>query len=124
MMSEYDSQCALMEMAALWQEKVPELREIFHVPNGGARDAITGARLKRAGVKRGVPDLFLLVPRSPYHGLVIELKTEIGLLSVEQKWWIDRLRARGLRVEVCKGHMAAWHVLEDYLNTNMPLQMR
>jgi hypothetical protein len=121
-MSEYDSQCALMEMAALWQEKVPELKELWHCPNGGARDIITGARLKRAGVKRGVPDLFMLVPRGEYTGLVIELKTGTGTLSPEQRWWIERFKERGLRVEVCKGHMAAWHVLEDYLGQEMPLQ--
>ncbi len=49
-MAEYDEQCALFFMAAQWQRKVPELEEMWHPPNGGARDKITGARLKKSPV--------------------------------------------------------------------------
>ena len=30
-----------------------------HVPNGGNRSAVTGARMKKQGTKRGVPDNFI-----------------------------------------------------------------
>ncbi len=38
----------------------PELALLYHIPNGGTRDAIEGRHLKQQGVKRGVPDLCLL----------------------------------------------------------------
>ena len=52
----------------------PELALLYHIPNGGTRDAIEGRHLKQQGVKRGVPDLCLPVARENYHALYIELK--------------------------------------------------
>ena len=40
---------------------------LFAVPNGGRRDAVTGARLKAEGVVAGVADLLLFVP-TKQHG--------------------------------------------------------
>ena len=37
----------------------PELALLFHIPNGGTRDAVEGKHLKQQGVKQGVPDLCL-----------------------------------------------------------------
>jgi hypothetical protein len=124
MLDEYSEQCCLMQLAALYQTRVPELRLLFHVPNGGHRDIRVAARLKRAGVKAGVPDLHLPVPRGEHHGLWIELKREQGgSVQDTQRWWSEQLREQGHRVEVCKGHKAAWAILEDYLGVKMPLTM-
>ena len=121
-MLEHHEQVALMEMVHLYEGRVPELALLFAVPNGGARDVITGARLKQEGVKRGVPDLVLPVAKQGYHGLAIELKRERGgQVSPEQRWWHEQLREQGWRVEVCMGYKAAWTVLEDYLGCSMPL---
>jgi len=57
------------------------------VPNGGRRDATTGARLKDEGVVAGVADLILLVPCKGYSALLIEMKTAKGRLSDTQKLW-------------------------------------
>lgn len=51
---------------------------LFAVPNGGARDPITGAILKAEGVMPGVSDLILLYPSGGYHALCIEMKTDKG----------------------------------------------
>lgn len=80
-----------------------------HVPNGGQRNAVTAAKLKGQGVKPGVPDL--LVFDAPYeedamleyYGLAIELKNgKAGRVSEHQQRWMDDLKARGWRVEVCR----------------------
>ena len=47
----------------------PELALLYHIPNGGTRDAIEGRHLKQQGVKRGVPDLCLPVARENYHAV-------------------------------------------------------
>jgi len=57
---EDNEQICLMEWAAAQSGKFPELSLIFHIPNGGKRNAREAARFKRMGVKAGVPDLFLL----------------------------------------------------------------
>lgn len=113
--SEGDHQLRLMRWAAKQGITIPELQLLFHVPNGGARDASTAARLKVEGVKAGVPDLCLPVARKGYHGLWIELKAEGGTTSGEQKLWIARLNAEGFYATVAHGADRAYALLVDYL---------
>ena len=113
---EGQEQAALMSWAQMQSWRWPELALMFHIPNGGGRSKAEAGRFKAEGVKAGVPDLFLPVPRGEWHGLFIELKRQAGgRLSDEQKEWIPALQAQGYRVEVCKGWEAAAEVLKDYL---------
>jgi len=70
----------------------------FAVPNGGRRDVVTAANLKRLGVRAGVADIVLLVPGmgdgNPYT-IFWELKTAKGSLSAEQKLFRNKVRAMG-----------------------------
>ena len=45
-----------------------------HVPNGGLRNKIVAAKLKRMGVKAGVPDVLIFNPAAENCGVAIELK--------------------------------------------------
>lgn len=113
---EHDEQTALMEWAKRNLGRWPELALLFAIPNGGARSAITGARMRDEGVKPGVPDLFLPVARGRYHGLFIEMKRRRGDGPDDQQTkWHDDLRAQGYRVEVCRGAEPAETVLRYYL---------
>ncbi|MCM2569722.1 VRR-NUC domain-containing protein [Achromobacter xylosoxidans] len=94
----------------------PELIRLFHVPNGGRRLAVDAAKLQGQGVKPGVPDLCLPVPRFGCHGLWIEMKTQDGRVSAPQKDWIAFLRSVGYRVEVCRSFDEARAVLLGYLD--------
>ena len=49
-------------------------RMLFTVPNGGKRDAKTGARMKYEGAVRGVADLILLIPKKGWASLCIEME--------------------------------------------------
>ena len=86
-----------------------------HVPNGGARDKVTAAKLKGHGVKRGVPDVLIfgpppLYPSSP--GAAIELKRrEGGTTSPEQREWLEHLENHGWCCAVCKG----WEEAREFL---------
>ena len=116
-LSEAQEQELLFEWAERESRRWPELRMMFHIPNGGSRDIREAANLKKQGVKAGVPDIFLAVPRGGYHGLFIEMKRrDGGRLSVAQREWIDALREIDYRVEVCKGFGPAAKVLLEYLN--------
>lgn len=88
----------------------------FHVPNGGKRDAVTGARMKKQGAKKGVPDNFILnVPQHlDYNGIVIELKRKKGgRLTKEQKDWLIILRSLGWLTKVAYGADDAIDWLEN-----------
>jgi hypothetical protein len=94
----------------------PELALLFHIPNGGLRGKREAARLKRMGVKPGVPDLCLPVARGGFHGLYVEMKrNDGGRVSTEQKAWLAALHAAGHCVAVAEGHEQAIAVLRDYL---------
>ncbi len=114
-MSEHQEQCALIQWAMMQGGPMADARKIFAIPNGGRRDAVTGARMRREGVKRGVPDLLLPIARKGRHGLFIELKTATGRTTPEQREMIEQLRADGYAVEVCRGWEQARLAVEDYL---------
>ena len=70
-----------------------------HLPFGENRSAVTGARLKRMGAKRGWPD-YLIVHDS---GVVaIELKAPKGKQSEEQRDFSDTITAAGGAYHVCR----------------------
>ncbi len=104
-----------MQMVALHTGQHPDLARLYAVPNGGARHPAVAAKLKAEGAKPGVPDYHLPLPRNGYAGLWIELKSLTGDPSREQREWIQWLRANGHRAEVCRGWVAAWAVIADYL---------
>jgi len=114
--SESSEQRALINWARLRSATMPELGLLYSIPNGGARDVVTGKRMKDEGVKKGVPDLCLPVPRGGFHGLYIELKRiGTGRVSKEQNWWLERLAEQGYRATVCFGFDDARRTIEKYL---------
>jgi hypothetical protein len=88
-----------------------------HSPNGGARNAATGARLKLMGTRRGWPDLVVMVPRRKWCGLALELKAEGGRLSVEQNQWLEWLHECGFLVGVAWSFDEAISAITAYLGT-------
>lgn len=99
------------------QVRWPELRYLYHVPNGGYRTKAEAGRFRAQGVKSGVPDIVLPAARGQYHGLYIELKrTEGGRLSSDQKDWLEFLTAQGYLAVMCRGWEEARRVIETYLD--------
>jgi hypothetical protein len=66
---------------------------------------------------RGFPDLMILESSKQYKGLFIEMKTEKGVASKEQKWWKEQLNKRGYRSEICKGFDSAKQLIDEYLQS-------
>lgn len=106
----------MFRWAAMQAGKYPELELLYHVPNGGHRSKAEAGRFKAEGVKAGVPDLCLPIPRGRYHGLYIELKRiRDGRTSENQDKWLAALQAQGYMAVVCKGWEAAAETLKSYL---------
>lgn len=82
---------------------------LFAVPNGGRRDAKTGARMRYEGVQRGVADLLLIVPKKGYASLCIEMKTPKGVQSKFQKEWQRKAEKYHNKYVVC-------HSLQEFMN--------
>jgi hypothetical protein len=113
---EHAEQAAVIAWAAYQRRRYPELELLYAIPNGNWRHKATAGKLKAEGVRRGVPDLCLPVPRGPYHGLYLELKRKGGgKLSRSQHEWLERLAAQGYRAAVAKGAEEAIRELEHYL---------
>lgn len=116
--SESTEQITLIQWCKMNECVYPELELIHHIPNGGKRSKTEATRLKCEGVKKGVPDLCLPVPRRNYHGLYIEMKYGKGRTSKEQKEWIQKLNGQGYKAVVCNGFDEAKEIIEKYMIGN------
>lgn len=89
-----------------------------HIPNGGLRHIKVAKKLRKAGVKSGVPDILIFTrpPKKPgWIGLAIELKRRIGgVVSDNQKEWLQDLERIGWVTVVCRGYDEAVKVLKKY----------
>lgn len=95
---------------------VPEYAMIYHIPNEGKRK--NGAKLKRIGLRKGIPDLCLPVPKIGFHGLYIELKKMHLKASKEQKEWLFKLEQQGYAVSICFGANEAINLITAYMNSD------
>lgn len=114
--AEHDEQVALFAWMKLAH---PEAwAHCYAIPNGGHRHAAVARKMKAEGVRKGVPDLCLALPRRNWHGLYVELKatgTTACAVSKEQREWISRLLYAGYQARVAHGFDEAKQVIEDYL---------
>lgn len=70
--------------------------------------------LKAEGVRAGVPDLILLLPRNGHHALLLELKTETGRLSPAQSDFLETAATNGYKACVCFSTETAIQAITDY----------
>lgn len=82
------------------------------------RDVKSASYNKRMGYCRGFPDLAILRPVGPYHGLFIELKRTVNPspVSASQREVIARLQTQGFYACVAYGYWQARIVAEAYLD--------
>lgn len=114
--TEADEQKLLFDWLELAEIKYPELELAYHVANEGRRSYWTGYELKRQGMRPGVPDICIPVPRGQYGALYIEMKRPRGgRVTNEQRWWIDHLNRAGNYAVVCHGFDEARDVILHYI---------
>lgn len=129
-MSEHAEQATVIDWACLMESSYPELALLHAIPNGakvpykrigkGKTFSPEGVKLKREGLKRGVPDLSLPVPRHGYHGLYIEMKYGDNKPTEHQEWWLDRLTEQGFLAVACWGADEAIETICEYLDIPQP----
>lgn len=91
-------------------------RLVTHIPNGGQRTIMAGARLKAEGVVKGYPDIMVFSADRPVVlvGLALELKVWPNKPSPEQEELHELLRMQGWRVAVCYGLGEVEQVTREY----------
>lgn len=106
--SEFQEQVALCD----WLD----LKRILYysIKNEGKRSRITGAKLKKSGMKKGVPDMCIPVPTDKYGALYIEMKKIGEKPFPEQLEWKDKLNNAGNKSVICYGFDEAKKVVEEY----------
>ena len=91
---------------------------IYAVPNGGYRRPKEAIRLKAEGVKPGIPDINIDVPRLGFHGARIEMKNQLGTVSEAQKNIHHLLRQQGYYTVVCYSAAEAIEETEYYFDND------
>lgn len=122
--SEDEEQQKVIRWAQLMCNAYPDLELLYHVPNGGSRNKAEAAKLKRMGVRAGVPDLVLPSPHAGYAGLYIEMKVGENRTSKSQREWLEKLELQGYLTMVCYGGNEAIDVLEEYVKAPGTMLMK
>ena len=94
---------------------IPE-KLLFSVPNGGSRHKIEAINLKRQGVKAGVADVLLLIPKKGFASLCMEFKTKTGKQSQHQKDFQKQAEMCGSKYVIVRSVKQAIDEMKKYLN--------
>ena len=116
-MKEKYEQEAVFTWAKYSYARYPELEwAMFAIPNGGTRHKLEAYSLKKQGVKSGVSDITIQVPRGKYHGFWLELKTDKGKTSENQEVFLNEMKKQGYYTKVCWGAESAINAIIKYMN--------
>lgn len=121
--SEDTEQINVVSWAGWNMNRYPELKWLFHVPNGGSRNKQEAVKFKQMGVKAGVSDLCLPYPKGSYCGLFVEMKFGNNRQQDTQKEFLADMAAAGHFVATCYSAEEAIKVIEEYLNLSDAVHM-
>jgi hypothetical protein len=96
-------QAALIKWMRAVKDTYPVLNLLYAVPNGGYRNIYVAKKLKAEGVRAGVADLCLPAARRGYHGLYLEMKSEEGVATKEQKAFLRGVLEEGYCAVIAGG---------------------
>ena len=106
--SEDTEQINVVSWAGWNMNRYPELKWLFHVPNGGSRNK---------------QDLCLPYPKGSYCGLFVEMKFGNNRQQDTQKEFLADMAAAGHFVATCYSAEEAIKVIEEYLNLSDAVHM-
>jgi hypothetical protein len=111
-------QVALIKWVRTVKDAYPVLDLLYAVPNGGYRNIYVARKLKAEGVRAGVAGLCLPAARRGYHGLYIEMKSEEGVATKEQKAFLRGVLEEGYCAVIAEGVDQARAVLAWYIGSS------
>lgn len=100
-----------MQVADFLDLALPDDAIWWHTPNEGRRDAKTGAKLKRLGMRAGFPDICICYRGRLY---AIELKAPGATLRKTQRETKRKLVRAGAICSVASSMEAVWGCLDGF----------
>ena len=99
-----------------WIRKNPYIEPFcFHIANERKCSPQQGAKLKSMGVKAGVSDIFVAIPKNGYHGLFIELKHGKNKPNANQLIFLDNMNQQGYLAKLSYGIVETIDLIKNYL---------
>lgn len=96
------SESSIQKAVMQWVNLNPILRKVvIHVPNEGKRTKSYGKLLKDMGMRSGVSDLFIAMPRHGYGGAWFELKKKNGLITENQRKFLNDMHDQHYFTAIC-----------------------
>lgn len=111
---EAEIQSDFFSQVKLFFPQIPD-KLLFAVPNGGSRNKLEAINLKRQGVKAGVSDVILLIPKGGFASLCMEFKTKTGKQSPEQKEFQIQAENCGNKYVIVRSVKEAIEEMKKYL---------
>lgn len=90
-MKEIELQTACMDYVRLMRNVDERFKLVWHPPNGGKKPSWQGVKSRREGMTKGVSDIIVQCPShdGQFHGASLELKSQKGKLTKEQKEYLE-----------------------------------
>lgn len=88
----------------------------YHIPNERKCSIARRVAMKKAGVKKGIPDICVPVSCSGYHALYIEMKCKPNRASPEQIELLEHLNQVGNYARLCWSAKEAIEIMDKYIN--------
>lgn len=118
-MSEAQHQTFVFQVLQLNERKYPFLKWIYAVPNGGHRHPAVAAQMKAQGVKRGISDICIPIPKKDYHGCYIEMKMVGKKLTPEQAEFAAFIMENDYEFAMCLTCDQVLETIENYLQIKL-----
>jgi len=106
----------LQEQVVTWFRLQYPKEIIFSIPNGARTSISVAKKLKKTGLLRGVPDLFIPHVTARDGGLFIEMKLPKNYPTEHQKVMLIKLEKLGYRVEIAKSFDQFQDIVKFYLS--------
>lgn len=113
------NQIAFFQRLVLAENRYPFLKYVYSNQGGGNRNAITGAIMKAEGGKRGIPDVFIPIPRFAFHGAYLEFKVVGRKPSKEQLEFMKFAAGQGFACAIVYSVDQAVEFTEKYLDIKL-----
>lgn len=112
---EHQEQKTLFDFIRLHEGQHPELTLIYAIPNGGKRHVGVARKLKAEGVRAGVADIHVPIPRRGFYGMWVEMKYGKNKLTIDQRVFLAAMSNRGYCTAVCYSWIDAAKEIFEYL---------
>lgn len=114
-LAETDLQYQLIQWFAHTHPKLYRRGTLIAIPNAGKRGRKAAKQMKREGLWKGAADLVLFLPRGKFHGAVLEMKADGGVVSDDQSEWLEYRSEDGYHAGVAWTYDDGTRFFDEYL---------